>query len=85
MLHLLYPTASLIVQLILKENNMSENSFDFEKSLNELEKIVSALEDNEISLDEAIKLFEKGIELSNKCRQTLEKAEIKITALTNKE
>lgn len=64
---------------------MSENSFDFEKSLNELEKIVSVLEDNEISLDEAIKLFEKGIELSNKCRQTLEKAEIKITALTNKE
>ena len=64
---------------------MSENSFDFEKSLNELEKIVSSLEDNEISLDEAIKLFEKGIELSNKCRQTLEKAEIKITALTNKE
>ena len=64
---------------------MSENSFDFEKSLNELEKIVSVLEDNEISLDEAIKLFEKGIELSNKCRQTLERAEIKITALTNKE
>jgi exodeoxyribonuclease VII small subunit len=64
---------------------MSENSFDFEKSLNELEKIVSALEDNEISLDEAIKLFEKGIELSDKCRQTLEKAEIKITALTGKE
>ena len=64
---------------------MSENSFDFEKSLNELEKIVSVLEDNEISLDEAIKLFEKGIELSNKCRQTLEKAEIKITALTNEE
>ena len=64
---------------------MSENSFDFEKSLNELEKIVSVLEDNEISLDEAIKLFEQGIELSNKCRQTLEKAEIKITALTNKE
>ena len=64
---------------------MSENSFDFEKSLNELEKIVSVLEDNEISLDEAIKLFDKGIELSNKCRQTLEKAEIKITALTNKE
>ena len=64
---------------------MSENSFDFEKSLNELEKIVSALEDNEISLDESIKLFEKGIELSDKCRQTLEKAEIKITALTGKE
>ena len=51
---------------------MSENSFDFEKSLNELEKIVSVLEDNEFSLDEAIKLIEKGIERSNKSRQTLE-------------
>ncbi len=64
---------------------MSENTFDFEKSLNELEKIVSSLEDNEISLDEAIKLFEKGIELSDKCRKTLQNAEIKITALTSKE
>lgn len=64
---------------------MSENTFDFEKSLLELEKIVSALEDNDISLDNAIKLFEKGIELSNKCRETLQKAEIKITALTSKE
>lgn len=65
---------------------MTENTFNFEKSLQELEKIVSALESNDISLDESIKLFEKGIELSDKCRKTLESAEIKITSLTdNKE
>jgi len=64
---------------------MADNTFDFEKSLDELEKIVLALEKNDVSLDEAIKLFEKGIELSDKCRKTLEKAETKITALTNKE
>ncbi len=62
---------------------MAENTFDFEKSLAELEKIVSALEKNDVSLDEAIKLFEKGIELSSKCKKTLESAEIKITALTD--
>ena len=65
---------------------MSENSLNFEKSLEELEKIVNTLENNDISLDKAIELFEKGMELSNTCRKTLEKAETKITALTeNKE
>ena len=65
---------------------MSENSLNFEKSLEELEKIVNTLENNDISLDKAIELFEKGMELSNTCRKILEKAETKITALTeNKE
>ena len=65
---------------------MSENSLNFEKSLEELEKIVNTLENNDISLDKAIELFEKGMELSNTCRKTLEIAETKITALTeNKE
>ncbi|MEE1245326.1 MAG: exodeoxyribonuclease VII small subunit [Acutalibacteraceae bacterium] len=65
---------------------MPDNSLNFEKSLEELEKIVNTLENNDISLDKAIELFEKGMELSNTCRKTLEKAETKITALTeNKE
>ena len=61
---------------------MAENKFDFEKSLLELENIVTALENNDVTLDESIALFEKGVELSNKCRKTLENAEIKITKLT---
>lgn len=65
---------------------MPDNSLNFEKSLEELEKIVNTLENNDISLDKAIELFEKGMELSNTCRKILEKAETKITALTeNKE
>ena len=65
---------------------MPDNSLNFEKSLEELEKIVNRLENNDISLDKAIELFEKGMELSNTCRKILEKAETKITALTeNKE
>ncbi len=58
------------------------DKFDFEKSLAELEKVVSALENDEVSLDEAIALFEKGVKLSNQCRKTLESAQNKIVKLT---
>ena len=63
---------------------MSKNT-DFEKSLDELEKIVEELQNGEISLDESIKLFERGMELTNLCRKTLESARQKITALTKEE
>ena len=63
---------------------MSKNT-DFAKSLNELEKIVEELQNGDISLDESIKLFEKGIELTNDCRKTLETARQKITSLTEEE
>ena len=63
---------------------MTENN-DFEKSLDELEKIVEELQNGDISLDESIKLFERGIKLSNECRKTLESARQKITALTKEE
>lgn len=55
---------------------------NFEKSLTELENIVKQLEDSDVSLDDAIALFEKGVKLSDICRKTLEKAEKKIITLT---
>lgn len=60
-----------------------ENSF--EKSLNQLEDIINKLENEDVSLDEAINLFEKGVKLSNDCRKTLETAEQKIISLTEAE
>lgn len=61
------------------------NNTDFEASLLELEKIVEKLEGGETSLDESIKLFEKGMELSNDCRKTLNAARNKIITLTEAE
>ncbi|MBR5223003.1 MAG: exodeoxyribonuclease VII small subunit [Clostridia bacterium] len=55
---------------------------NFETSLKELEDIVSKLESSDISLDEAILLFEKGVNLSDRCRKILENAERKIKTLT---
>lgn len=55
----------------------------FEQSMEEFEKIVSTLEEGECSLDEAVKLFEKGVKLSNECNSILDKAEQKIKILTS--
>ena len=60
-------------------------SNDFEKSISELEKIVSLLESGDITLDESIKLFERGTELAGECRKTLETAKKKIITLTEAE
>ena len=58
---------------------------NFEKSLDELEKVVARLESGDISLDDSIKLFERGMELTNECRKTLENARQKIITLTEAE
>ena len=62
---------------------MSSKDFDFEKSIKELEKIADSLENDQISLDESIKLFEKGVKLSKDCSQYLENAKQKIISLTD--
>ena len=54
---------------------------NFEKNLSELEKVVKALEDTNISLDDMIALFEKGVGLTRECTSALDKAEQKIPVL----
>jgi exodeoxyribonuclease VII small subunit len=48
---------------------------DFERSLARLEEVVRRLENANLSLDEAMKLFEEGVELSRDCQKQLEQAE----------
>ena len=57
---------------------------DFETAIQGLEKIVDELESGELSLEDSIKAFEKGIELSKLCRQKLEKAEGRVKKLLEK-
>ncbi len=57
----------------------------FEDSLNELEKIASNLENGDLGLDEAIKEFEKGINLSKECSKKLDEAEKRINILVQGE
>ena len=53
----------------------------FEEALKKLEKIVEDLEDGDLSLDEALKKYQEGVELSRLCSQRLENAKKKIDVL----
>ncbi|MGC1685414.1 MAG: exodeoxyribonuclease VII small subunit [Candidatus Acidiferrales bacterium] len=57
---------------------------DFERSLGRLEEVVKRLESADLSLDEAMKLFEEGVTLSRECQKQLEEAEGRIEILLKK-
>ena len=57
---------------------------DFERSLARLEEVVSKLESPQLSLDEAMKLFEEGVVLSRECQKQLEEAEGRVEILLKK-
>jgi exodeoxyribonuclease VII small subunit len=53
----------------------------FEECLQRLEKIVDELETGNVSLEQALKLFEEGTQLSSSCRKELEEAEGRVEIL----
>lgn len=54
----------------------------FEEALKRLEGVVERLEEGEIPLEEALKLFEEGVKLSRLCHQKLDEAEKRIELVT---
>jgi len=59
-----------------------ETALNFEESIGELESLVTALEGGDLSLEESLNTFEKGIGLTKTCQQQLANAEQKIALLT---
>lgn len=57
---------------------------DFERSLARLEEVVRRLESPQLSLDDAMKLFEEGVSLSRECQKQLEEAEGRVEILLKK-
>lgn len=64
---------------------MDENELSFEKALAELEDIVKRLEKGELTLDESIECFRRGVELTKYCNKRLDEAERSITVLVEGE
>lgn len=56
---------------------------DFEKTLAELEKLVVNLEEGDLSLDESLSGFKRGIELVRQCQSVLDNAQQTVEQLTN--
>ncbi|MCR5484801.1 MAG: exodeoxyribonuclease VII small subunit [Clostridiales bacterium] len=61
-----------------------ENKLNYNDAMDRLQKIVEELEGGKRSLDESLKLFEEGTKLAAFCRDALDKAEQKITELSDK-
>ncbi|MFL0800676.1 MAG: exodeoxyribonuclease VII small subunit [Agarilytica sp.] len=57
---------------------------DFEKTLEELEDIVQSLETGELSLEDSLTTFERGIKLTRQCQTALQEAEQRVTILLEK-
>ena len=64
------------------DEQSNDTEVDFESALKELETLVSRMESGELSLDESLKAFERGIELTRKCQSSLEAAELRVLTLT---
>jgi len=57
---------------------------NFERSLQELEALVEKMEQGDLSLEESLSHFERGVQLSRTCQQALKDAEQKVEILMQK-
>ena len=60
---------------------MTKKKNNFEDLLNRLQEISEHLENEDVGLDDSIKLYEEGIKLSKLCYKKLNEAELKISEL----
>ena len=58
-----------------------QDKFDFEKALAELEELVETFEQGDLSLEESLKQFERGVALTRSCQKALADAEQKVKLL----
>ncbi|MCQ8128305.1 exodeoxyribonuclease VII small subunit [Methylomonas rivi] len=61
-----------------------KNASQFEEAMQELEQLVEQMERGELSLEESLKSFERGIKLTRTCQQALQEAEQKVQILLEK-
>ena len=67
------------VKIYMAKSQTSEQSFE------KLDEILKSLEQPDISLDEALKIYNEGIKLVKNCNQQLDKVEKQIIVLSDKE
>lgn len=74
-------TGKFLLKVMMKKVNNDIASF--KTRLERIEQISELLEDQDLDLEQAIKLYEEGMILSQECLKSLQAAEVKITELKN--
>ena len=62
-------------------NKKTDKLPDFEKALEELEILVEQLESGDLSLDQSLKQFKRGVELTRHCQGVLDEAQQSVQKL----
>ena len=65
------------------KSNVNKNGETLEDFLGELEQVVNGLESGDLSLEESLGHFEKGVVLYKRCKKILSRAESRISVLTD--
>ncbi len=60
----------------------TSDNFNFETSVEELNKIVSTMEQGDLPLEKSLEYFEQGVGLINQCQKALDTAQQKVDILT---
>ena len=77
------PSRPCFRELSVAKSAKSAKPVDFEKAMAELQTLVEKMEQGEFTLEESIRQFERGIELTRQCSEALKKAEQKVQQLTS--
>jgi exodeoxyribonuclease VII small subunit len=56
---------------------------EFERSLDELEQLVQRMEKGDLSLDDSLQAYERGVALYRHCQTALEQAELRVRLLSD--
>ncbi len=56
----------------------------FEKNLEQLTEVIQKMEQQDVGLEESLKLYEQGVQLTRKCQKIIDEAEKKIAQLMEK-
>jgi len=66
-----------------KSDTKRADNIPFEQALAELEQLVEEMERGDLSLEDSLQSFERGIALTRHCQESLQAAEQKVTMLSN--
>jgi exodeoxyribonuclease VII small subunit len=70
-----------VVKKTAKKSTSKSRDLDFEAAIKELESLVERMEQGDQSLEQSLKDFERGVELTRNCQQALKQAEQKVQKL----
>lgn len=64
-----------------KDTENDQTNINFEENMQMLEKLVKKMESGDLTLEQSLEAFEKGVKIVRKCQESLTRAEVRVTKL----